>query len=96
MLLHTRVYAAVQRTCGWEDVLDEYKDGLLRAELDAPPDHVHELSHSEVPRHEVLFLVNVGDVGLLGLLDNHRDTVRVTLPDPLGLGDTLVCVWVLK
>jgi len=36
-------------------------------------------------RTDRLFLVNVGDIASLGLLNNDGDSVRVLLPDAVGL-----------
>ena len=44
---------AVQHTCGWEHILDEHEDGLLRADLDPLADDVHELTHCEISWHQI-------------------------------------------
>ena len=75
----------------WQDVVDEYEDGLLRAQLDSLPDHVNKLPRGEVSRHQVLLLVDIGDVAPPGLLHDDRDPVRVLLADPQGLGLAFLC-----
>ena len=56
-----------------KDLVDEDEDGLLRAQLNALADHVHELADGEVGWDEVLLLVDGRDVRLLDLLaDNLR------------------------
>jgi hypothetical protein len=57
-------------TRGRQHVLDKDEDGLLRRELDALADDVDKLADGEVGRHQVLLLVDVGDVGLFGALDD--------------------------
>jgi len=42
-------------------------------------------------RTDILFLVNVGDIASLGLLNNDGDSVRVLLPDAVGLSLPLLC-----
>ena len=75
-----------QRRGRWQDVVDENENGLLRAKLDALADHVHELAHGQVRGHQVLLLVDVGDVAAVVLLADDRDSVRVLCPDALRLG----------
>lgn len=79
------VDAAHQGGGGWQDLVDEDEDGLLRAQLDALADDVDKLPDGEVGRHQVLLLVDRGDVRLLDLLTDDGDTVRVLGADALGL-----------
>jgi hypothetical protein len=69
--------AAHERGRWRQNLIDEDKDGLLRAQLDALADHVDELADGEVGRHQVLLLVDGRNVRLLDLLTNDGDTVGV-------------------
>lgn len=59
------VDAAHQRSGRRQHLIDEDKDGLLGAELDALADHIDELSDGQVCGDEVLLLVDGGNVGFL-------------------------------
>ena len=56
------VDAAHERSCGWQDLIDEDEDGLLWTQLDAFADDVDELADGEICRDQVLLLVDGGDV----------------------------------
>eukprot|EP00243_Klebsormidium_subtile_P012889 TRINITY_DN8130_c0_g1_i1.p1 TRINITY_DN8130_c0_g1~~TRINITY_DN8130_c0_g1_i1.p1 ORF type:complete len:105 (+),score=6.33 TRINITY_DN8130_c0_g1_i1:466-780(+) len=77
--------------CWWKNIVHEDEDSLLGAQLDPLPDDVHKLTHSQVGRYQILFLVNVWDVTLLGLLHNDRYSVGVLLPDSGSLSLPFVC-----
>ena len=53
-----------------KDVVDEDEDCLFGAQLDALANDVHELPHGQIRGDQVLLLVQVGDVALLGFLDD--------------------------
>ncbi len=53
-----------------QHVRDKDENRLFRAQLDALPDDIDKLAHSQVGRHEVLLLVDGGDVGFLGTFDD--------------------------
>lgn len=61
-----------------QQLVDEDEDGLVRGQLDALPDDVDKLADSEVRGHQVLLLVDGGDVALLNLLANdlQRDEAK--------------------
>lgn len=40
---------------------------------------------SQIPRHEVFLLVDLGNIGTLGLFHNHRNAIVILLPDLFGL-----------
>ena len=64
-----------ERGGGWQDVATHKdEDRLLRTELDALADDVHELAHREVGGYQVLLLVNLRNLALLRLLAD--DLVR--------------------
>ena len=67
LVLVLLVDAAHEGGGGWQDLVDEDEDGLLRRKLNALADHVDELSDSEVGGDQVLLLVDGGDVRLLDL-----------------------------
>ena len=55
--------------CGWrEDFVDKDEDGLLGRELNPLADDVDELANSQVRGHQVLLLVDSGNVRLVRLL----------------------------
>lgn len=56
------VDAAHEGGRGWQDLIDEDEDRLLRGELDALPDHINELSNGEICGNQVFLLVDGGDV----------------------------------
>lgn len=62
-----------------KDLIDEDEDGLLRAQLNALADHVHELADGEVGWNEVLLLVDGRNVRLLDLLADNLPMLSVTL-----------------
>lgn len=76
--------------CGRQHIIDENEDGLLWRQLDALADDVHELAYCQVGGHEVLLLVDFGDVALLGLLADDGDSVGVFVSDSQGFGLALV------
>ncbi len=65
MLLIDRAH---ERRSRRQHLVHEDEDGLLGRELDAFPDHIHELPDREVRWDQVLLLVDGGDVRLLDLL----------------------------
>ena len=75
------VDAGHQRSGGWQRVLDEDEDSLLRRQLDALADHVHELADGEVCGDEVLLLVDGSDVRLLDLLADYLLVGNKTIDD---------------
>lgn len=62
-----------QRSCWRENFVDEDKDGLVRGQLDTLADDVDELADGEVCWHQVLLLVDSGDVALLNLLADNLE-----------------------
>ena len=64
LVLVLLVDAAHEGGGGWQDLVDEDEDGLLRRKLNALADHVDELSDSEVGGDQVLLLVDGRDVRL--------------------------------
>ena len=62
------VYRGHERRSRRQDLVDEDEDGLLRRQLNALANDVHELTDGEVGRNEILLLVDGGDVGLLDFL----------------------------
>ena len=46
----------------WQDLIDEDEDGLLGRKLDAFADHIDELAHCEIGRHQVLLLIDGRDI----------------------------------
>lgn len=56
------VDGAHERARPRQDVVDEDEYGLFRGKLDAFADDVDELAGSEVVRHEILLLIDGGDV----------------------------------
>jgi hypothetical protein len=84
---------AAHESSGWrQDLVDEDEDGLLWAELDAFANNINELADGEVCGHEVLLLVDGGDVRLLDLLTDDlrarsaNSTGRRDVCDILGYG----------
>lgn len=80
------VDAAHQGGRGREHLVHEDEDGLLGAQLDAFADNVDKLADRQVCRHEILLLVDGGNVRLLGLLADDGDAVGILLANTLGLG----------
>jgi hypothetical protein len=37
-----------QRSCRWQNLIDEYEDSLFRRELDSLPNDIHKLAHSKI------------------------------------------------
>ena len=71
LILVLLVDAAHECGGGWQNLVDEDEDRLLRAELDALADHVDELAHRQVGGDQVLLLVDGRDVALLHLFADH-------------------------
>lgn len=97
------VDGAHERSRRWKDVVHKDEDGLLGRKLDSLasgvschlsnyclPDNIDELADGQVCWHEILLLVDGGDIALLDLLADDRDTVRVLLANTLGLCLALV------
>tara|TARA_B110000503_G_scaffold84094_1_gene128157 strand:- start:826 stop:1188 length:363 start_codon:yes stop_codon:yes gene_type:complete len=61
----------------YQDVVDEDEDCFFGRELDPLADDVHELPHGQVRGHQVLLLVQVGNVALLGFLDDDLPGLRL-------------------
>lgn len=68
-----------QRGSGWQHLIDEDENCLLRGELDALADYVDELAYGEVCGHEILLLVDRRNIGLLDFLADDGDAVAVFL-----------------
>lgn len=56
------VYAAHQGSSRRQDLINEDEDGFLGGELDALADDVDELANGEVGGHQILLLVDGGDI----------------------------------
>ena len=76
MLLVNRAH---KRSSRRQDFIDEDEDGLLGGQLDALADYVDELADGEVCGHQILLLVDSGDITFLDLLANYWYAVRVLL-----------------
>ena len=75
------VNGAHERSCRWQDLIDEDKDGFLGRELDALADNIDKLTDSEIGGYQVFFLVDSSNVRFLNLLANHLHTdTYVRLP----------------
>lgn len=68
LILVLLIDTAHQRSRRRQHLIHEDEDGLLGAQLDALADHVDELADREVRGHQVLLLVDGGDVGFLDFL----------------------------
>ena len=75
LVLVLLVYRAHESSSGWQDLVDEDEDGLLRRKLNPLTDHVDELADGEIGGYQVLLLVDGCDVGLLDLLANNLRAV---------------------
>ena len=53
---------AHERSCRWQDLIDEDKDGFLGRELDALADNIDKLTDGEIGGYQVLFLVDGSNV----------------------------------
>ena len=53
---------AHERSCRWQDLIDEDKDGFLGRELDALANNIDKLTDSEIGGYQVLFLVDGSNV----------------------------------
>lgn len=62
------VDTAHKRSSGWQDLVDEDKDGFLGAELDSLADYIDELADCQICWDEILLLVDSSDVRFLNLL----------------------------
>lgn len=63
--------AAHQRSRGRQNLIDEDKDGLFGAELDALSDNVDKLADGKVCGDKIFLLVDRGNVRLLDLLADN-------------------------
>ena len=75
LILVLFVDAAHESGRGGQDLIDENKDGLLRAKLDALADHVDKLAYCQVGRDQVLLLIDGGNVRLFHLLADYLQKV---------------------
>jgi hypothetical protein len=71
LVLVLLVYRAHESSCGWQNLIDEDEDGLLRRQLNALANNIDELADSEVGRDQVLLLVDGRDIRLLDLLADN-------------------------
>jgi hypothetical protein len=71
--------AAHQGGSWGKNLVDEDEDRLLGRELDALADNVDELTHGQVRRHQIFFLVDGRDIAFFDLLTDDGDTIRVLL-----------------
>jgi len=79
------VDGAHERRCRRQNLIDEDEDSLLWRKLDALPDDIDKLAHSQVGWDQVLLLIDGRDIRLLDLLANDRYAVGVLLANALGL-----------
>lgn len=75
LVLVLLVYRAHKSSSGWQDLIDEDEDGLLRRQLDALADHVDELANGEIRWYQVLLLIDGSNVRLLDLLADNLSSV---------------------
>lgn len=68
LILVLLIDAAHQSSGRRQDILNEDEDGLLWGELDALADNIDELTHGQVRRHQILLLIDGGDVAFFHLL----------------------------
>lgn len=73
LVLVLLVDAAHERSSGWQDLIDEDKDGLLGRELDSLADNVDELAYGEICWDKIFLLIDGGDVAFLDLLADDLD-----------------------
>jgi len=90
LVLVLLVDAAHQRGCWGKDLIDEDEDGLLRGQLNTLADNINELPDRQVRWHQILLFIDGGDVALLYLFADDRNTVTVLLSNSLGLGLALL------
>jgi len=77
---------------GWDRIAAEQKEGFFGRQLDAFANDIVKLSHGQIRRYQVLFLVNVGNVRAIRLFANNGDAVGILGPDALRFGLALFCV----
>ena len=53
---------AHERSCRWQDFIDEDEDGLFRRELDALADNIDKLTDGEIGGYQVFLLVDSSNV----------------------------------
>ena len=84
------VNGAHQSGSGREHLIDEDEDGFFGRKLDPLADHIDELTDGEIAGHQVLLLVDRGDVGFLHLLADDGDAIGVFLTDAFGFSLALL------
>ena len=67
------VDTAHEGSSGWQNLIDEDKDGLLWAELDSLANNIDELANSQIGWDKVLLLVDGSNVRLLNFLADDLD-----------------------
>ena len=78
------VDAAHQGGGGWQNLIDEDEDSLLRRELNSLANNIDELANGEICGNQVLLLVDRSNVALLNLLAD--DLYESSQPGILGVG----------
>jgi hypothetical protein len=62
MQKYAKLSAAYIMARRWENVADEYKDGLFRIDFDTLVDNINELAYTEVCWDKVFLFVDVWDI----------------------------------
>jgi len=71
ILVLVLVVDAAHKSCrGRKHLIDEDENSLLWRQLDALANHIHKLADGEICGHQVLLLVDRGDVRFLNLFAN--------------------------
>lgn len=77
------VHLAQQSRGGGKHVINKDKDRLLRVKLDPLANHVDELAHAKVLRHQILALVDGSNVAFIDFLADDGNAAGVLLADPI-------------
>jgi len=80
-----------QSRVGRNRIRTKQKEGLFGRQLDALSNDVMKLPHGQVCRYQIFFLVDIGNVGSIGLFAYHRNSVGVLGADAFCFRLALFC-----
>jgi len=90
LVLVLLIDTAHECSSGWQDLIDEDEDSLLRRELYALADNIDELTNGQIGWDEILLLVDSRNIRLFDFLADNGDSVGILLTDSLSFSLALL------
>lgn len=76
-------------SCGWQDVVDVYKDRLFRAKLDSSSNDINELTYRQVGGNEILLLIDHCNIAVFCFFANDWYPRWIFSPDSFWFSKSL-------